>query len=78
MDNITFWNRIAESSPLIVLILLGGYVVAGKLFMSLLGRLDRKDEQIMAMSREMLTAIGAVTEAVEKLTEALRDADRRH
>lgn len=76
MDNITFWSRIAESSPLIVLILLGGYVVGGKLMMALLARLDRKDEQIMAMSKEMLTAIGAVTDAVEKLTEALSDANR--
>lgn len=78
MDNITFWNRVAESSPPIVLILLGGYVVAGKLVMLLLARLDRKDEQIITMSREMLTAINAVTEAVEKLIEALCNADRHH
>lgn len=78
METITFWNRIAESSPLIVLVLLGGYIVAGRLIMALLARLDRKDEQILTLSKETHTAIVAVTDAVERLTEALQRADRHH
>jgi HEPN domain-containing protein len=74
MDSISFWNRIAESSPLIVLILLAGYAVVGHFVMKLLARLDKKDDIILSMSREMVEAMTSVREAVDKLTEALRNA----
>lgn len=77
MDQLTFWSRVAESSPLIVLILLLGYIFLGRFIISLIARMDRKDEQIISMNGEMITAITTIREAVERLTEALRHADRR-
>ena len=77
MDQLTFWSRVAESSPLIVLILLLGYIFLGRFIISLIARMDRKDEQIISMNGEMITAITTIREAVERLTDALRHADRR-
>lgn len=77
MDQLVFWNRVVESSPLIVLILLLGYIVLGRFIASLIARMDRKDEQIIKMNNEMVVAVSAVQGAVERLTDALRQADRR-
>jgi len=75
-DHITFGTRIAESSPLIVLILLLGYIFLGRFIMSLIARMDRKDEQIVKMNVDMVGAIGSMQQAVERLTDALHRADR--
>jgi hypothetical protein len=77
-DIVSIGNRIVESSPLVVLILLLGYFVAYRLISGLLSRLDNKDEMIHDMNTEMIKAISSVREAVEKLTEALNRGDKRN
>lgn len=71
MDNLSFINRIAESSPAIIGILLAGYVACWHVLQSLLRRLDKKDEQLLELNSEMLTAVAAVTKAVERLTDSI-------
>jgi hypothetical protein len=71
MDNLNFINRIAESSPAIIGILLAGYIACWHVLKSLLRRLDRKDEQLLELNTEMLTAVAAVTKAVERLTDSI-------
>lgn len=69
--DITFWTRVAESSPLIVVILLGGIALGYRIIHLLVGRLDRKDEIIVDMQRETLEAISDMKSVIEKLTHAL-------
>jgi hypothetical protein len=71
MDNLTFINRIAESSPVIIAIMLAGYIACWHVMQSLLRRLDRKDAQLLELNNEMLTAVAAVTKAVERLTDSI-------
>jgi hypothetical protein len=61
-------RRVAESSPVIVLILLGACWLLWR-------RLEKKDDAILALNRETLIALGAVTAAVKDLKDAL-DARR--
>lgn len=64
-----FWNRIAEGSPLIVLILLGG--------VTLLWRALREEQKAReALQRETLTALAGFTKAVDRLTGAIEDNRR--
>lgn len=64
-----FWERIAQGSPLIVLILLGG--------VTLLWRALREEQHAReALQRETLTALAGFTKAVEKLTDAIDDNRR--
>ena len=71
MDTVAFINRIAESSPVIIAIMLVGYIACWQVLQSLLRRLDRKDEQLLELNNEMLTAVAAVTKAVERLTDSI-------
>jgi hypothetical protein len=71
MDRIHWLNRVVESSPVIIVILLAGYFACWRIFRMLLCRLDKKDEQIMTLNTEMLAAINAVNKAVERLTDAI-------
>ena len=57
-------RRVVESSPVIVLILLWACWLLWR-------RLERKDEAILNLTRETLTALAAVKEAVKDLTDAL-------
>lgn len=57
-------RRVVESSPVIVLILLGACILLWR-------RLERKDEVILALNRETLMALAAVKEAVKDLKDAL-------
>lgn len=61
---LTLIERITESSPLIVLIVLGANVALWKM-------LTRKDEMLMALQRETLLAMASVTTAVRDLKDAL-------
>lgn len=77
-DNIiTLYERIVESSPTIVLLLLAGYFFFGRLgylvIIALLTRLDKKDADNATMQREMLEAVNEMREAVAQLTLAIRD-----
>jgi hypothetical protein len=71
VDNLTFINRVAESSPVIIAIMLAGYIACWHVLQSLLRRLDRKDAQLLELNNEMLTAVAAVTKAVERLTDSI-------
>ncbi len=64
MMDATFLNRIAESSPAVVLILL----VAGAV---LWRKLEAKDRMLFDLQRETLTVLAGVTQAVHDLREAL-------
>lgn len=64
MMDATFLNRIAESSPVVVLILL----VAGAV---LWRKLEAKDRMLFDLQRETLTVLAGVTQAVHDLREAL-------
>ncbi len=64
MMDATFLNRIAESSPAVVLILL----VAGAV---LWRKLDTKDKMLFDLQRETLTALANIAQAVHDLKEAL-------
>lgn len=81
-DTITLWTRAIESSPVIVLILLAGYWFFGRasyyITNTLLTRIDKKDDQIVKMQSDMLNAMEQMRLAVNNLTEALKNADRRH
>lgn len=59
-----FLNRIAESSPVVVLILL----VAGTV---LWRKLDAKDKMLLDLQRETLVALAGATQAVHDLKDAL-------
>ena len=63
-------RRVVESSPVIVVILLGACILLWR-------RLERKDEVILNLTRETLTALGAVKEAVKDLKDALDRGERR-
>ena len=57
-------RRVVESSPVIVLILLGACILLWR-------RMERKDAEIITLTRETLTALSAVKEAVHDLKDAL-------
>lgn len=63
------WERIAQGSPLIVLILLGG--------VTLLWRALREEQHAReALQRETLMALAGFKEAVGELTDAIKDNRR--
>lgn len=62
--DVNLLERLAESSPIIVLIVVGACVVLWR-------KLDKKDDMLMALQRETLTALAGVTQAVRDLREAL-------
>lgn len=64
MMDTAFLDRIAESSPVVVLILL----VAGAV---LWRKLEAKDRMLFDLQRETLTTLAGVTQAVHDLREAL-------
>lgn len=64
MMDTAFLDRIVESSPVVVLILL----VAGAV---LWRKLDTKDKMLFDLQRETLTALANVAQAVHDLKEAL-------
>lgn len=57
-------KRIVESSPVIVLVLGGACWVLWR-------KLDAKDQMVLELQRETLTAMGAITTAVHELKNAL-------
>ncbi len=63
-------------SPLIVLLLLIGYIVLGKFIMALTMRLDKKDQQLLDVNREVVEAVTSVRHAVENLTEVVKNSHR--
>ena len=66
MDDLTFWNRVAESSPLIVLILLGGLMAAGRMITELYRRLMALQVETLAALRDNTVAMVALREAVQR------------
>lgn len=64
-------TKFVESSPLIVLILLGFISLLMRWHHRMERRLELKDDQIVALQRETLQAMHDITAAVEKLTNAL-------
>lgn len=72
-DNISFINKVTESSPVIVLVLLAGYLGAGKIIHMLIARLDKKDDQIIKMNMDTTAAIHSLAEAVQEQTHAVQE-----
>ncbi len=62
--DVNLLERVVESSPVIVLIAIGACVVLWR-------KLERKDDMLMTLQRETLTALGGVTQAVRDLRDAL-------
>ncbi len=65
-QDIDILRRVVESSPVIVLVLLWACWLLWR-------RLEKKDEAILALTRETLTALAAVKEAVHDLKRALEE-----
>lgn len=76
VDDITWINHIAESSPVIVLILLmillGGTRAAQAAFTALLARLDAKDARIAEMHGSLIEVHERTLQSVRDNTEAIR------
>lgn len=64
-SDITLLERVVESSPVVLALCL---VAIGMLWRQLV----KKDEALLALHRETLTALGAVTRAVDELRQALK------
>lgn len=88
VDDITWLNHIAESSPVVVLILLlilfGGTRAGQAAFSALLSRLDAKDARIAEMHGSLievhertLVAVRDNTEAIRQLGQAIDRGERR-
>lgn len=77
MDDVTFLNRIAESWPvvitLLVAIIIGGGRLSFAVVNALLARIDRKDEQIVNLQKETLVALHHNTEAIKELRQAIKN-----
>jgi cell division protein FtsB len=81
LDDLTWWAKLAESSPVIVVLLVAGLIFGGRgglaIVRELLARLDKKDEalaalraEVVALNREILDALRDNTEAIKDLKEA--------
>lgn len=70
--DITLMSRLVESSPVIVLVCFAFIGLLLRWHYRMEERLRQKDDQIMALQRETLTAMHEVTTAVRDLTNALR------
>jgi cell division protein FtsB len=81
MGDLTWWAKLAESSPVIVVLLVAGLVLGGRgglaIVRELLARLDKKDEalaalraEVVALNREILDALRDNTEAIKDLKDA--------
>ena len=88
VDDIAWINRIAESSPVVVLVLLlvlfSGSRAGQALFSALVSRLDAKDVRIAEMHESLLeihdrtlVAVRDNTEAIRQLGQAIERGDRR-
>lgn len=73
-NDITMLSRLVESSPVIVVLCLGFIALLLRWLYRTEVRLEQKDEQIIRLQRETLSAMHEVTIAVNKLTEALRNS----
>ncbi len=76
LDSAKVVERIIMGSPLIVLLLLIGYIVLGRFIMALTMRLDKKDQQLLDVNREVVEAVTSVRSAVENLTEVVKNSHR--
>lgn len=82
MDDLTWWNRVVEGSPLIVLLLIGAILALAnfgwRIISRLIARLDAKDEQVLKLHEQTIIAVRDNTEAVRELKHAIdRNEHRR-
>ena len=69
--DVTIIERIAESSPVVVLIALFACVILWR-------DLKKKDDMLMALQRETLTALGEVSAAMRDLRATIAERERHH
>jgi predicted signal transduction protein with EAL and GGDEF domain len=75
-DQIALWSRIIESSPVIVILCVMFIVLLLRWYRDMQERLEKKDEQIIALQRETLQAMHNITAAVDRLTDAINRNQR--
>jgi hypothetical protein len=75
-SDITLLNRLIESSPVVVLLCVAFIVLLLRWHREIEQRLEKKDEQIIALQRETLQAMHDITTAVNKLTDAINRNQR--
>lgn len=75
MDDVTFYSRLIESSPAIVIVLIATLVASWRYFLMREERFEQRDvmrsEKLDALTREMLQALHNNTAAMEKLRAAI-------
>ena len=69
--DVTIIERITESSPVVVLIALFACVILWR-------DLKKKDDMLMALQRETLTALGEVSAAMRDLRATIAERERHH
>jgi hypothetical protein len=74
--DIAVLSRLIESSPVIVVLCVTFIVLLLRWHRDMQGRLEKKDEQIIALQRETLQAMHNITAAVDRLTEAINRNQR--
>ena len=75
-DDIAVWSRVIESSPVIVILCVAFIVLLLRWHRDMQERLEKKDEQIIALQRETLQAMHNITAAVDRLTDAINRNQR--
>ena len=75
-DDIAVWSRVIESSPVIVILCVAFIVLLLHWHRDMQERLEKKDEQIVALQRETLQAMHNITAAVDRLTDAINRNQR--
>ena len=75
-SDITLLNRLVESSPVVVLLCVAFIVLLLRWHREIEQRLEKKDEQIIALQRETLQAMHDITTALNRLTDAINRNQR--